>query len=61
MNYVLHLMAACNQACQDGMFSHSRENRMTFEMIKLILEKEARSGGYAASRLPAGNRSFSGR
>lgn len=45
MNYVLNLTAACNQACQDGMFSHSRENRMTFEMIKLILEKEARSGG----------------
>lgn len=44
MNYVLNLTAACDPVCRDGMLSHNREH-LTFETVKLILEKEARSSG----------------
>lgn len=44
MNYALNLTAVCDPACRDGTVSHNKEH-MTFEMVKLILEKEARSGG----------------
>ena len=53
MNYALNLTTACNMACRYCTFSRGKEN-MTFEMIKLILDKEARSGGVCGIEFTGG-------
>ena len=54
MNYVLNLTAACDPVCRDGTLSHNRDN-MTFETVRLILEKEARSSGVCGIAFTGGN------